>query len=731
MFDANGSGGTAGLMTLAEIAQLAGVSRPAATNWRRRFPDFPAPAGLDPARPQFAVGEVIAWLLAHGGLGHAEPSELRFEAALHSVSAYAAQFGPARLLQITSALLCLRALDDGDEPLVAADFESEPDGRTDFGGESAVGSSGGEAARRRAWARIVKRAQDEDEDDEFLLAEIENADIASLALARLADALTEAAYGAGNALERLLAARHRLGMTELTVHTYAPQLAILIARLSGARVLARRTRSVAIADMRAGAGDVLQALAEDAGLEVDVTVLAAEPDVALARLARRRMLARGIGYLNLDLQVGTELRLDLAEPDVAVVGLPYEAAEGRDGALVFAEVRRALAACGDHYSRFLVFGPADALVGRLTPMSRAEQERQRLLDSNLVEAVIRLPGGMLPFRSGYQSALWILRREPVAAARGRVLLCDVSAQPLTAEVARDLIQDVGHWRTTGYDEAAYRLRFGAPVLIRELAQQPGVPLDPPRKPSVYDWVHGADERVSAIRQAEAELAEQQAKTAELPRLLPAVPQRRTDQPPTRTTLGALIASRRIEVVPGLRLDAAHVGADGEHAVIGTAEVTRSASVGGRRIDLLALAAHYGQSQLTEPGDVVVCVSDEVNVLIDERGANIVEFPARALRMRAENRADILPTPRVLAALLSVGRGVGRAQSAVRPSRRLEDLELPVLKAHEIRHYDDLLRALHQRRELIVGQLAALDRVHELTARGVTNGTLTVRSPSVP
>lgn len=716
MFDTTDASDAAGLMTLAEIAQLAGVSRPAATNWRRRFPDFPTPVGTDPARPQFAVGQVIAWLLAHRGLGHTQPSELRFEAALYSLSAFADRFGPTRLLHVTSALLCLRALDDADTPLV----EQEP------------GLASDAASAARAWDRIVRRARDEDEEDEFVLSELESADAASLPLAQLADTLTEAAYSAGNALERLLAARHRLGMTDLTVHTLIPQLAVLIARLSGAGARARRIGSVTFADFRAGAGDVLQALAEDAGSEADVTVLAAEPDTGLARLARRRMLARGIGYLALDLQIGTEIRLELADPDIAVACLPYAAAEERDTALVFADIQRVLAASGDTCATVVVFGPADALVGSLPPASRAELERRRLLDSGVVEAVIRLPGGMLPYRAGYQGALWILRRRPVPAARGRVLLCDISTRPLTAEVTGELVQDLGHWRTTGFDPAAYRLRHGAPVDIRALAQRPGAPLDPPREPSVYDWVHGADERVHAIRQAEAVLADQQVKATKLQRLLRGVPQRRTGGSAARTTLSALIAAKRIEVVPGLRLQSGHVGRVGEHPVIGAPEVAGRSRVGARRIELLALTVHYGQSQLTERGDVVVCMSGEVTAYVDEKGANIVEFPARALRIHPDCLGSVpTMTPRVLAALLTASRGAERAHNAVRSARKLEDLELPVLRAQEISHYDELLRDLHRRRELIAGQLAALDQIGELTARGVYDGTLTVGPPPAP
>lgn len=715
MHDTSSSVGASGLMTLAEIAQLAGVSRPAVTNWRRRFPDFPAQIGTDAARPRFDARQVTAWLLAHNTLGHAQPSELEFEGALYSLAAYAAMFEPTRLLEITSALLCLRALDDQDEPLVAGDFETGSDAES----------------CERAWTRIVTRARDEDEDDEFLLGEIAGADASALVLARLADALTEAAYGPANAHEKLLAARHRLGLTGLTVHALAPQLALAIAHLSGAEAHAHKHRAIAFADFHAGAGDVLQALAENAGHEARIRVLAAETEPLLARLTRRRMLARGVGYMDLDVQIGTEIQRDLAEPDIAVACLPYRVGEQRDPASVFTQIRRVLEKTGDTCVTAIVLGPADALVGPLPPLSQAQRDRQRLIDEGLVEAVVRLPGGMIPFRPGYHSALWILRRNPVPKARGRVLLCDISAQALTAEVTRQLTEDVRHWRTEGYDPAGHSPRCGAPIDISDLTQRPGAPLDPPRKPTLYERVLGTDERVRAIRQAEAHLAEQESRAASKRGPLRGVAQRRTDQVPARATLGALITAKRIDVVAGLRLNTAHLGPGGIHAVIGAAEVAGRAEVGERRIDLVTLTANYGHAQLTRPGDLVVCLNGDVTVLVDEQGANVVEFPARVLRI-LEDRRNPQPTPRVLAALLEAAPGTGRAGTAVRAARRLEDLELPVLSARDIQHYDRMLKDLDDRRRLIADQLATIDLIHGLTRRGLANGTLIVSpSPAAP
>ncbi|MFD3624594.1 N-6 DNA methylase [Streptomyces sp. NPDC058698] len=50
------------LVTGSEIARMAGVTRAAVSNWRRRYDDFPAPAGGAANSPLYALTEVQAWL---------------------------------------------------------------------------------------------------------------------------------------------------------------------------------------------------------------------------------------------------------------------------------------------------------------------------------------------------------------------------------------------------------------------------------------------------------------------------------------------------------------------------------------------------------------------------------------------------------------------------------------------------------------------------------------------
>jgi hypothetical protein len=56
------------LLTAADIARLAGVTRATVSNWRRRHADFPAAVGGTEASPAYARAQVESWLAARGTL---------------------------------------------------------------------------------------------------------------------------------------------------------------------------------------------------------------------------------------------------------------------------------------------------------------------------------------------------------------------------------------------------------------------------------------------------------------------------------------------------------------------------------------------------------------------------------------------------------------------------------------------------------------------------------------
>lgn len=57
-----------GVIGLAEVAELAGVSTAAVSNWRNRFPDFPEPVETLRAGPIFDSHQIRRWLREHRGV---------------------------------------------------------------------------------------------------------------------------------------------------------------------------------------------------------------------------------------------------------------------------------------------------------------------------------------------------------------------------------------------------------------------------------------------------------------------------------------------------------------------------------------------------------------------------------------------------------------------------------------------------------------------------------------
>src|SRR4030088_170357 len=62
-----------GTVSATGIAKLAGVGRAAVSNWRRRYADFPQPAGGTATSPTFELEEVGKWLEQQGNLPDLSP----------------------------------------------------------------------------------------------------------------------------------------------------------------------------------------------------------------------------------------------------------------------------------------------------------------------------------------------------------------------------------------------------------------------------------------------------------------------------------------------------------------------------------------------------------------------------------------------------------------------------------------------------------------------------------
>jgi hypothetical protein len=680
-------------MTMTDIAELAEVQRPVVTTWRRRHADFPAPAGGDEAQPLFDPQAVAEWLLATRRI---EPDRAEQELALFMLAGLAARYDGPDVIAAVTALLCLRFLAGESDPLY--------DG------------AGDPIAAARALARRV------DPNDGVLLAEVRTIPAGAGWLIRLVDDLVEASWNCCEAFERVMTARHRFGAGVLSAVAVSPALARLIAELSGAAERSRRGGPVLLADPAAGPGDLLAAVARLLGSDVPPAVAAAEADPALSRLLRRRLLVHGIGEPDLDIRAGAELPDDSGNPDVIVTHIPYQPGEARDIAAV-------LNAVGDVAVRLspgrfgVVLGPAAVLTGKLPPYSSEERVRARLLASDMVEAVIQLPGGLLPFRPGYETALWVLTQARDSRWRGRVLLADVSDRELTHQVISDLVEDVVTWRREGYVPGAHRRVFGQQVAVRDL-------IDPPRPLTISQRPSGPRERssdaarrVNVVTQCGVDLDRIGATATADRRRIATDAVAATDLHPAAETLGALVRGRRLILRKGTRVKPAHISPSGHHVVLGADEVVGIRTAGQRRIDREVFARAYPNARLTEPGDILATTTPRPAAIVDRRGYAIAEFPVRVLRIPAEESEQF--TYRVLAALLFADGSGNRATGAVRAARTLEEHRVILLTPAQVRELDHMLADIDQRRDLARKELAVLDELQQATIGGLIDGTLTL------
>ncbi|MBM2622919.1 N-6 DNA methylase [Actinoplanes sp. LDG1-06] len=115
MRGATGGGPT---LTASGIARLANVGRPAVSNWRRRYADFPPPVAGTPGNPQFDAEAVEQWLRQQGKLHEVGLEQL----AWRHIENYqpAAQLEDA-IIACGAYLLASRAVpDDGRDTLLTA-----------------------------------------------------------------------------------------------------------------------------------------------------------------------------------------------------------------------------------------------------------------------------------------------------------------------------------------------------------------------------------------------------------------------------------------------------------------------------------------------------------------------------------------------------------------------------------------------------------------------------------
>lgn len=665
-------------MSQTEIALLARVTKPAVMAWRRRHPDFPAPA-LRAGQPLFRADEIVTWLL-QTGLGNAEVETLRAERSLHTLAEYARRHSGQRAITTIGAALCLRHL--AGRPL-------SPD--------------------------LLPLARRLDPDDELLLTEITEAPEPA-ALSRMVEQLIEGAFDAGRADQFLLDSSARLGWPELSADALTPHLVTLLRLAADVPGRMRTGGHVTVGDPFVGPGDLLAALLTGHEPET-VSFNAVQPDPTLARLIRRRLLLAGVPEFNIEV-VPDDLNDEFADVDVVVTRLPYQPAELRNPADDLDKISDITDRLGSGRTAVVV-GPAASLIDALRDHAAATK-RAELLTRGLVEAVVRLPGGAYPTRPGYGAALWLLTRDPVPAVQGRLLLADLGGTTLDQRLAETTAEDILLWRAEGYRRDGHDPRTGRIVPLDALDLRHGAALRPPGPASVTLRAQLASDRPALIGEVERRLtdAEQEiVRYAEKHGPLSTGVARRDGTLPKEVSLGALRTARRVRQLTGHRLSPHDAGPRGHHRVIGAEEIITQTS--DRWMDRITLVTEYPHVVLTEPGDLVVTTVPQFGVLLDEDGFSVIEFPARGLRVTP---GDAL-TPRVLKALLDIARNTARGRGAVR-APRMGDISIPDLTRNETARLDELLRRIDERERLLQRQAGHLTELRELAVTGFADGSLT-------
>ncbi|BAJ30446.1 MULTISPECIES: N-6 DNA methylase [Kitasatospora] len=513
-------------VTAAEIARLAGVGRAAVSNWRRRHPDFPKPAGGTETSPTFRLDQVEQWLRDQGKLAELPLLE-RIWRQLETLRDPA---GPAAAPLVTAGAVLLLLHRD---PAARADLDREPDTR--------LATALPRALRRTATAALGPDAPATL--DLPLIAGATHLDLARLLAELTADTGPEAAYGH-------LLARHAEANPRLQPPIPADTAALLAA-------LAAPPADAAVLDPACGTGGVLLAApgTERLGQEGDPALAG----VALLRLALAAP-ADAPGPLPLDVRPGDALRADAfpgRAADAVLCRPPYNERDwGHDqlqydarwpGRLVPPRGESELAWVLHCLAHTRPGGTAVLLLPPTVASRRAGRRvRAELVRSGALRAVAALPAGAAP-PYGVPLHVWVLRGPEPGDEFRHVLLLDATEDGADRAALHDTVLTA--WRA--FDAAA---RTGGPLPADRPGRSRAVPaldllddetdLTPARHLPAAP-AGAAPDLLTGLR---ARLAAELARLADLDTALPAAAPAAPDRPaPPQVSIGELARSGALRV----------------------------------------------------------------------------------------------------------------------------------------------------------------------------------------
>ncbi|MGC0252363.1 hypothetical protein [Pseudactinotalea sp. Z1748] len=622
------------LLSMADIARLARVRRPVVTIWRRRkatgTDPFPEPVNPGADRLHFNASQIAAWL-TRTGLGNNPtvsedaPAYARTDERWHEATAFEARL---------AALLTLKALTDAD----LTDLEAEA---------------------------LIDLADDVDPHDEFLFSEL-SAAAASPGLPAHAESVANAAYSAAAALERSVqdGSRH----SEHGAHALSPTALTLVADLANA-LLPGDSDEAHFADPRPGSGDLLMAVRSRLPEQISSTAHTSSTGSPGERATVRRLVASG--------WIRHPLAQEPGQLPHAVVLAHFPAADETPLTTLQAIDNLALELAPDQ--RAVIVAPAQVLIDPLTERA-ADNLRAGLLRLDKVRSIVRLPAGCVPRRPRQMMALWVLgaAHPDVPGERRWTTISDLSDVSLTAAVSTDVVNDtlaaMGNEATVRAHAFHYSRRIAARRVIATsgpLIQGPTTA--PPRR--LRDGAEVA-QRITAL----GERLDGDTHPPLLPHLdLVPTNQTRFTRAPGAQTVQHWLGAGALQLLPGHRIDAEHLGATSGAPILDADRLDRGQWGPGtpQHIGLLALATHYPAARLSEPGDVVFTIAGGLRAVVDTDGGGVTRFPVRTLRVVTDSALD---PEMVCWALNQHGRAGGNAWRSVAVPPISPDERVPLREA---------------------------------------------------
>jgi type I restriction-modification system DNA methylase subunit len=697
-------------MTLADIARLAGVGRPAVSNWRRRYADFPQPVLETRSGPRFDPAEVEAWLAAHGkGKSGITPQERLWRA----IEAQRGVLSVGRHLATATAFLTYLhvQLVDGRVPsrLGWAHLRMLPKPAAVEGLHAACHLIEAQQAQLR----------------DVLLPDLGEISDERFALLETLYALVQE-YGVLQVFEALLSLYNRSGSridAEWVTPTTITRLLIGLARpLTGV-----------VLDPAAGAAGFLLAAEQSVGRNGigRPRLLGQELNPQARRIGQRRLLVHGI---DAPIAQGDSLAGDAitaVRADVVLLDAPYAMRlddQLRDDSrwsygippkhnADMGWLQQAIGHLADSGRAFVVLP-----VGSLFRGGQEAKIRRAMVRRGTIEAIIALPAGLHTVTS-IPLAIWVLQ-PPTAHSTARDILF-IDASRLGDRTTRqtrlgdnDLERIVAvfrQWRDRP-DEFADEPGFSRAASIDEILTGdcnliPGRHVAPQELADPGAIAAHLEEKLATWHRA--------ARATALPvKSLPHMPLGVRGQTTRRRTIDELIQKRWLTVQAGVTIrrdDLRDAGTPVFDINPPTAahDRPRSRCVSVEEVEGAADA-------LTRAGDVVfIGTPPNLRAVVDEKGGHVVPAPAHILRVR-----DDRMNPYALAACLqsTYNRQYAEGVSAMRVNVRM--LEVPNLDPAAQQRLADTWRELVAFHGRLREAMEATDELADIVVTASMAGLLT-------